>query len=358
MFFSKRKDRHLKEKSFTFFSATLPMIAIAAMTGMVMMAMPNAAQAQEDMTFTLSGNGGNCMGCEWIEAKGRITKNSAQKFLAMQSSIPVILHSSGGDRAGAMKLGEAFRDQGISVSIGQNKPIPDLPFHDPAPGQCLDTCIWAFIGGINRSAQIGEIELPDLSVAGALDIALFDHVQDMGINPDILRRAMASRSQDRRLTNAEALEAYDLIYEAGDLQPWTLLAKKGRLIARSQSRDGMRHISYQCTKDKRRQLALREEQQRKSPYDMPLALEMITEVGQLDFAGRRFPVKVVKATDKDFVTEIVLDLPKNFKPSFAHEDLVLVNDDAPRYMRYYLALHPDGMKDSFAMVDHFCGVKR
>ena len=34
----------------------------------------------EEMTFTLSGNGGNCVGCEWVAAEGEITPKTPDKF--------------------------------------------------------------------------------------------------------------------------------------------------------------------------------------------------------------------------------------------------------------------------------------
>lgn len=296
------------------------------------------------------------MGCEWIAASGHITPESYQDYLALDSSISVLLHSEGGDLEGAIKLADAFREKGAWISIGQNAPLPNSPFFDQEAGECKGNCVWAFAGGVRRHANENEIELPDLSKAGALTKALFEHVQNMGLNPDILNRAMEANAVDRLVTNSEALDAYGLDYNPEELQPWVLQVSNGALLASSSSRDGMRQVQYKCSAKGKRQLAIREDQQRVSPYAMPLALDMITEVKTLDFAGKTIPVKIAKAMDEDFTTEITLDLPSNFRASFAEEDLQLVNEEAPRYMRFRLRLSPHEMEQSFAMIDQHCGV--
>lgn len=316
-----------------------------------------ANEDEKAMTFTLSGNGGNCVGCEWIAASGRITKDSYKHYLAMETEIPILLHSTGGDLDGAIKLGEAFRERAAWIGIGQNEPIPDSAFSEQVAGTCTGHCVWAFIGGARRHAEPDQIELPDLSSKGVLTKSLFDHVQDMGVNPDILRRAMESEAADRLLGNSEVLEAYGLDYLPEDLQPWRLLANNGALIARSTSRDGMRQISYQCSQAGGRQLVLREEQQQNSPYAMPLIPEMITDFQTLTFAGTTFPTKVVKASNQDFTTEIILDLPKTFQASFKLEDLQLANEAPTRMMDMRLFLSPHNAEQSFAMVDRICSVK-
>lgn len=308
------------------------------------------------MTFSLSGNGGNCLGCEWIAASGYITADSAKNYLALNTSIPVLLHSHGGDLEGAVKLADAFRKRGAWIGIGQNAPLPDSPFFDQGAGECKGNCVWAFAGGVRRHADEGQIELPDLSKDGALTKALFEHVLDMGLNPDILNRAMEANPTDRMVNNAEALDAYGLDYNPEELQPWILQTSDGALLASSSSRDGMRQIQYKCASKGKRQLILREEQQGISPYAMPLALDMISEMEVLDFAGKTIPVKIAKALDEDFMTEIVLNLPSNFRASFAEDDLQLVNEEAPRYMRFRLLLNPHEMEQSFAMIDQHCGV--
>jgi hypothetical protein len=55
---------------------------------------------------------------------------------------PVILNSRGGDLAGGLNLGHAFREAGISVGVAPG-------------GECFSACAYALFGGVNRLVLFG-----------------------------------------------------------------------------------------------------------------------------------------------------------------------------------------------------------
>ena len=122
-----------------------------------------AADAQPaEMAFNPAGTGGNCIGCEWVAAEGRITSDSAaafERFMAARRTegttgpAQIELNSPGGDALGAMALGWAIRATGSSTEVGRT--VPDEGNQAIAPGQCAGACVLAFLGGRLRTVPDG-----------------------------------------------------------------------------------------------------------------------------------------------------------------------------------------------------------
>ncbi|MCT4654801.1 MAG: hypothetical protein N4A65_03205 [Cohaesibacter sp.] len=309
------------------------------------------------MTFTLQGNGGNCLGCEWIAAEGRITKDSHKSFEALDTSMQVVLSSSGGDRAGAIALGEAFRQKGVSIVIGKGRPFEDTSFHEIEAGLCEGACLWTFLGGANRQAQEGEIIVPDLSGPNGLDAELIDYVQTMGGNLDILRRAANPDRQERIISHAESLDAYGLRYNAFELQPWQLMPQEGGLAAISRSKDGMRHLSYRCTGKGQRELVLFESKRKNSPYPIPLHEDLLTDIHSLSFLGQELTLATSRVQEDDYDLKIHVPVPAAFRSQGQSDALRLTNQhEAARYQAFNWALSPYDLEETFALVDRICGL--
>src|SRR5262249_9819091 len=88
----------------------------------------------EAMSFSLAGNGGNCLGWEWVAAESRATGDTpaalaaflkAQNTGQCYSADEVTLDSPGGDPEAAMALGRALRAAGCTTAVGRTVPDPD-----------------------------------------------------------------------------------------------------------------------------------------------------------------------------------------------------------------------------------------
>jgi len=132
----------------TSFSRMGPLVWAAA-------ALLPASALAEPMTFELSGNGGNCVGCEWVAAEGEITANTPQAFrdYVSQWGPPhfIALDSPGGSLVSGIELGELIRATGATTLVSDTHPMPEME-HDEEQGLgvCASACVFAFMGGLER----------------------------------------------------------------------------------------------------------------------------------------------------------------------------------------------------------------
>ena len=114
-----------------------------------------AATAQE-MTFVLSGTGGNCNGCEWVAAQGEITEDTPAVFSAYIRDFGnphlIVLNSDGGNLLAGIELGRMIRAAGANTAIGETRSLSGDLSHleETIPGVCASACAFAFIGGVER----------------------------------------------------------------------------------------------------------------------------------------------------------------------------------------------------------------
>lgn len=124
----------------------------------------------DTMVFTLAGNGGNCNDCEWIAAEGPITDRTPRDFDAFIESFggssegdlngreTVRLSSNGGDLIAGLVLGEAIRRHKLTTEVGRTVPEPvDSHWQTRTSGSCYSACAYAFLGGLKRTANTGEL---------------------------------------------------------------------------------------------------------------------------------------------------------------------------------------------------------
>lgn len=122
-------------------------------------------EIEPPMRFELVGNGGNCAGCEWIRAEGRITPKTPAQFrlyLAREGDAPFLLRfdSKGGDIKAAIELGRIIRSRDYLVTeVAKTQTLSDTGWHSTSPGTCIDACVLAFLGGakriVGRDVRIG-----------------------------------------------------------------------------------------------------------------------------------------------------------------------------------------------------------
>ncbi len=150
------------------------------------------------MEFELVGNGGNCNGCEWISAEGEIVKETPLKletFLKEWEYIPkIVFNSSGGNLLAALEMGKILRKYNARVSIGDT--IEETPAYSSyrklyfiEKGYCLSSCVYAFLGGIERSIgsedKLGFDQLHNNKMTQDLTGVLEEYLDLMRINRNL-----------------------------------------------------------------------------------------------------------------------------------------------------------------------------
>jgi hypothetical protein len=194
------------------------------------------------MSFVYVSRGGNCAECEWISAEGTIEKDTPAKFKKYLNENPsrpgrIAFNSPGGSLQAALELGELIRQQRLMTQvyktvgsldddIVKDGDVPDnyLP---RAPVGCRSACVYAFLGGINRTASDGDIwihqffdpiALSDFlgktssgyqrALDQALSGRLIEYLTRMGISVDLLAKASQVKPTDPMygLTKSEMIE--------------------------------------------------------------------------------------------------------------------------------------------------------
>lgn len=120
----------------------------------------------DTMMFTLAWRGGNCSGCVWIAAEGPITESTPQAFEAFLNSIggdldgrPIVrLNSDGGHLIAVLQLGAAIRSHKLATEVGRTAAFAGDPrVQTKEVGGCYSACAYAFLGGVKRKANTGEL---------------------------------------------------------------------------------------------------------------------------------------------------------------------------------------------------------
>lgn len=220
-----------------------------------------ASLSNDDMRFQDRYAGGNFVGSEWIEASGRITSDTPQKFIEYLAKNNwkcyfVALNSGGGDLIAGIKLGRLFRKYGCTTWIGESTPTQPTPNEDfLKSGRCYSACAYAFLGGVERSigkddeygvhqhylegAWSQPLEKTataiDLTVSQFLTGALIEFVFEMGVDPKLV--ALASGVPPNRamllLSRQQQIDLKVVTDTPLPLESWSLVPMKdGTLAAR------------------------------------------------------------------------------------------------------------------------------
>lgn len=144
--------------------------------------------------------------------EGEIARSTDRAFkaaLRKTGNVPVLLHSAGGDLAGGLLLGFAFRETGSEVGVAPG-------------GGCFSACAYAMLGGVNRKVyaggQFGVHEFSERDrkagyVPNAREKAedkqiqalLRAYAKDMGVSPDLIRLATKTRNDSIRVLSSREL---------------------------------------------------------------------------------------------------------------------------------------------------------
>jgi hypothetical protein len=146
--------------------------------------------------------------------EGEIKYDTDRKFRSALRKVgrnaPVILHSPGGDLAGGLKLGLAFREMGSSVGVAPG-------------GACFSACAYALFGGVNRKVLTGgqlgvhefiEVGRDPKKKLSAAEIKhnkeivelLNVYAEAMGVSPDVIGMAVATSHNDIKVLSKRQLK--------------------------------------------------------------------------------------------------------------------------------------------------------
>ena len=141
-----------------------------------------AKETVDPMRFVLQGNGGNCTGCEWVLAEGKITSDTPKKFSEFIeasgfSPSNILINSRGGNLLAGLELGRLFRKVAATVSIGSSE-RDEYGFFKQTAGVCISACAYAFLGGSTRwlteGDKLGFHQFFDKRAIADLDADIFD----------------------------------------------------------------------------------------------------------------------------------------------------------------------------------------
>jgi len=230
---------------------SLPWAAVSAklaalLAFLIFVCPPTLAQVGETpMTFDYEANGGNCAGCEWINASGEIVPGTTDRFeeeFGVEGTCPVTieLSSSGGSLLEAIKLGRAIRQRGCRTSVGE--------------AGCYSACAYAFLGGKIRWAMEGELGIHqhyredavaeplrksltaiDLSASQMLTGLLVAYVIEMGVDARLVTIAsLVAPSEELYALTRRDLEDLKVVTDVPvSRAEWKLLPMRDGLIARN-----------------------------------------------------------------------------------------------------------------------------
>lgn len=218
----------------------------AALPAAAQQASPKPPQVKDAMTFELVTNDPTAppeKQRRWVTASGSIVPETGKAFedflktVTLSPEIPVVLDSKGGSIQGGLRLGEALRKAGASVTVGRSIPVSAAPpggkglaRHQLIPrlGRCFSSCTYAFLGGVKRTIPAGaaygvhmfwpsefleghlqrKYDFREIERAQRLSALIAVYIQKMGVDLGLLELASNTppKVAIRRLTAKEIVD--------------------------------------------------------------------------------------------------------------------------------------------------------
>ncbi len=197
----------------------LALIAVAA----VAFVAPSLAKA-DPMTFREVELGDCKKSCSTVLlGEGEIVMGTERAFRSAirraGSGTPVLLHSPGGNVAGSLLLGVAFRESGSTVGVAPG-------------GACYSACAYALLGGVNRKvltgAQFGVHEFITIGRKPGKKLSANDKREDaetlallreyakaMGVNPELISLAAKTKHGNIRVLSQKELRRMRVVTGGG-----------------------------------------------------------------------------------------------------------------------------------------------
>lgn len=217
----------------------------SAIVGLI--CLQNHLAVAQEMTFVLSGNGGNCNGCEWVAAQGEITPRTVSAYAEYTATngdpYLIVFNSPGGDLAAGIELGRMIRASGATTSIGKTQSMADdlASYEETSPGVCASACAFAFMGGVERWVDdesllgvhqfysVTEEDIRSEVVQRIVGLTLL-HAVDMGIDPAVIVAASGTSPENMYWFQEAELAEFNLTTNRSSTSPWRLEPYKAGLV--------------------------------------------------------------------------------------------------------------------------------
>ncbi len=302
-------------------------------------------EAQEEMTFRLVSNGGNCNGCEWIAAEGVITTNTPGRlhaYLTEHETGEFVFNSPGGNLVAGLEVGLMIRQAKGSTSVGRTVPEADSPDnYSLQSGQCVSACAFAFLGGVDRNVEAGALGIhqfynevaldkPEEPIYNALDLStnqllsalLINFAFEMGVDPRFVSQASSVPPTSVHFLNDQELDEWKVRYDPDLIGAWRIEPWRRGIVAYAKSADERTTATVFCSSDRVPQLMIT------SPIDSFSEKDFSDPVPVLDsLSVFDTPVSTadVTATFSNGIYKLQIRMP-HFNPSRLPEDGELTID--------------------------------
>jgi len=312
----------------------------------VLLVASSFAVSAAEMTFELKGNGGNCIGCEWVAADGEIVQDTYKRFVdfSKKSEISeiklkprIVLNSPGGSLVGGLLLGEAIRKAKFDTSVGKTV-RDDYQFYTIQAGKCLSACAFSFMGGINRelefTSKIGVHQFydadallrPGEKIYTATDASnnqiiiglILEYIVRMGVDAKILALASKTLPQEIRFIDEPEASNLNLVWDSSRIDNWKIEPFKKGVVAFAESQDKLSTLTYYCSGNMRFLL-----------YSTSKDADISQTSGEIDVMGvkvQRQSIRISKLQNGK--TQIRFPLPANFTPKAESSAGLLSNFDS------------------------------
>lgn len=228
------------------------------------------------MTFELRSNGGNYGGAEWIAAEGEIATDTdidLEKFLksfghtANPGGWSVRLNSPGGSLEGGVRLGEMIRKLKLDTEVGATEP-DEYGHWKRTKGQCASAASFAFLGGLERDVEDGQLgvhqfyyeialKTPSEKLFSALDVsehqlitaALIDYTARMGVDPRFVSAAASTNPKKMDFLDRRRLDDLNVRWHPKEFHPWLIEPEAEGVVAITRTRDEELTAKFFCRSD-------------------------------------------------------------------------------------------------------------
>jgi hypothetical protein len=286
---------------------------------------------------------------EFLTGYGVITPETPRDFEAYLLRHPdekpksINLNSPGGSLIAGLRLGELFRENGYSTSIGGGPLKPqysvssvadfggDQGNQEEVPEICMSACAYAFLGGISR--DFGErtrygvhqfynekatseptakaFDATDLSFQQVMTGLIVDYIVRMGADARLIVEAAKAEYNTMRILSQKEARDLKVIYDPESFTPWQILPRGRGVIARSTSHDGNRTAQVACFTSKRgteRKFVIWQK-----GTDADGWRDLAKMAGSFQFAGMVIPAEGLSVTTDGKNVYFSTDLPPDYE---------------------------------------------
>ena len=297
--------------------------------------------ASPAMDFKYVSSGGNIAGSEWISAEGVITNSTAKEFedfllkeKITEYAFNVALDSPGGSLYGGVELGKKIRQYNMSTSIGKSviySESGEFKIYEQIPGKCMSACAFAFLGGVTRTAEPGDLGIhqfyqdyaisnPDQKLFDSRDLQsqqaitglLLTYASSMGVDPSFISKSSVTPPADMYFLTRHDLISMKIIVDENKFQPWTVKANNTRFYLESKTPDGKLEAYVFCGSDRHVRLAVY------NPRLIPFfgsfenVKSAVSEAGGIGVFWTNLPKRAIRAVISNGIAGVEVVLPDNF----------------------------------------------